>query len=466
MLSWPPIECLDTAPLKNRVRDLYERRPYPHYPIWSAPRLEDAYLGSPAFNYQLASRLLPDHVIPSVTNVLSFGCGEMLPYMTRNWCAPSIPIDFVDLSLRSLQRARLRNLFNHGQSRYFCGDILTFLQTRSRHSLQGYTHVEAYGVLHHSSRSSEIISNVALSMAAGGRFRVMVYNTQARQWIHHLTCVFKILGLNYHSDTDCDKGRHLLQYLTPFHPPLKNRLSQVGSSLIENNTRFADTFLHPYVSRKSIAEWFSLFERHDLLPVSLYDRYGELDDLDNPLWKMPSVDDLMARARDLRFENNLEILLLKMPLSKNERFANKHQSLNDSILKGTTGFPSSWQTFPETKNIDKLRLLSRWHHLVSQIRNSEPDKIQVDNWETPALKRLARLGAILPLNSENLHGEKKMTQKLLSPIHPAMDPPTYPTLHGHEDKFRIQCCSLLRKLSPNISLRKQNLIVSRLLRIS
>ena len=208
-----------------------------------------------------------------------------------------------------------------------------------------------------------------------------------------------------------------------------------------SDTRFADTFLHPWEARLSIQKYFELFDDCGLKPVGLFDRYGELDDLQNPLWHMPSVAELSDRANDLRFENNLEIWLThKDRVVLNEVATAKKIPLN---LRSKLP-PARWTSGEETKSLSLLHRLILWHGWLYTLYGHEHSQSLdlISKLPLHTAQRLARIGAILPSQADQCGRMKE----LLAPRHTAMEPPILP-LGGLIKKKEFD--SICRNLLPN-----------------
>ena len=400
----------------TEVHSLYERRPYPHYPLLAKPRWQDGYLGSSLFAQQLSH--------PAVTQekphrVLSIGCGEILPYILRKWEDPSTAITCVDLSARSLSRAKFRCAFTRGSVSYVQADINEWLSSIPQQDLQ-FDHIEAYGVIHHISRLDQTVTLLSKHLAPQGTIRIMVYNAGPRDWIWQLNRIFRQMNLSHARDADLNLARSLLLTWAKHSPLIAQHLSSIGSRSLANNTRFADTFLHPWEARLKVDRWLELFEKNNLMAFALYDRYAELDDLPNPMWQMPTSKELSERATDWRFENNLELWFR----AKNSDAPAPQGPAGDSDIplrfKAKLP-PSQWVKFPETKDLSFKVRHDLWRGWLTAMYHGED--AQALKWIKTLPKqqaqRLARIGAILPAQAEATGRYKEllapMTKYLAAP---------------------------------------------------
>jgi SAM-dependent methyltransferase len=347
----------------------------------------------------------------------------MLPYIIRQWEPSSTKLTCVDLSRRSLRRAQFRTALLGRSIIFQQSDVNEYL-SRPDKSGVCYDHIEAYGVLHHISSFQKTLNLIRHHLSPNGIVRIMVYNAKARDWIWELNRGFVQLGLRFNSDADVKTAREILFRLASISPQLDERLQQMGLTSLNNNTRFADTFLHPWESRASIIQWFKAFSSAGLKPVGLYDRYAELDDLDNPLWTCPTAEQLSERAQDLRFENNLEVWLKRENADDGGGFHNSsshaHRGAIPLRLRMTMP-PNQFNKFEETRPLPIGTKLAIWQGYLRNLHQI-PDKTSLgilSGLDLRVLKRIARIGLLLPQTAAAL----KLTETLSKPLHPNMSPP-------------------------------------------
>jgi len=440
-----------------QVQKLYERRPYPHYPLLAKPRWQDGYLGSSLFAHSLLNHEVFDPTVPR--QFLSIGSGEILPYVIRQWEPSATRLDCVDLSKRSLRRAQFRTALLGRRVAFHCEDINSILVSGELHNRK-FTHIEAYGVLHHIPNFASTLQLIENHLADDGIVRIMVYNSQSRDWLWQINRAYRSLGLNFYSDQDIENARQLLMSLSKLSPRLESKLKQIGQSSLSNNTRFADTFLHPWESRASIREWFKLFAASALRPVALYDRYAELDDLPNPLWQCPGAFELDERARDLRFENNLELWLAKNRLTPHQRPKTGSTQTNSRIpVRLRLTMPAlNFSKFSETSDLTFGAKLTLWQGFLRGLYNIQ-DKSQTElvrSMQPETAKRLARVGLILPKAAK----DAGRFEELLHPLCDKMNPPILP--EASNDLILPRVRALCAKLQPDA--KKVDLAVYRLMR--
>ncbi len=383
--------------LTEAVRSLYERHPYPRYPLFARPRWQEGYLACSAFSARLASDLTGAVAPKDGATVLIAGGGEILPYVIRRLEPTSRRLISIDLSRRSINRARLRLALARGKAELRRGDVNDYLA--SGEPGQVFSHIDAYGVLHHLPNPSATLRLIAQRLAPGGTARLMVYNSRARDWIWNLQRFLAMLGVDGLDRKDLAAARNLLARLAGGLPTLRSRMKRLGPATLANDARFADTFLHPREARLDISWWFRALESSGLRPVGLFDRYGELDDLPNPLWRCPTAGELSVRADDYRFENNLELFVvkpgLKKPVAKSEE---PGFGTDQRPAPGWSLPPKAWASFRETRALGGLDLFRLWrsHRRWTLAGKSEDLSGLLAGLPLAMAARLGRIGAFLP----------------------------------------------------------------------
>ena len=432
--------------ITSAVRSLYEAYPYPRYPLLATPRWQDGYLTHSKFASTLVSdlygtsgtALIPSDVKTSAT-VLIGGGGEILPYVIRKWEPARHKVISVDLSASSLRRARWRCLWDPRRTKFARADLDQYLQAQTPRT---FSHIDVYGVLHHMPNPSETLQLISSRLVHGGTIRLMVYNGEARTWIHHLQRMFALLGIDRLSSDDIRHAKELLALAVAASPSLADRINQLGANTINNNARFADTFLHPRETRLSVSAWLDAISNADLHIVGLLDRYAELDDLPNPMWKAPSATDLTDRARDGRFENNLELYLTHSTAAQTGALTLAPHGgplwWFPYLLKAP---PRLWFSYNETRNLSLPLQIKLWHaHLNWVLRRSQSDMPDLlAALPTSALQRLVRIGAVLPGQIADLGRRAALgtpiVEKMLPPERLTAIYPQCPMLHAKIDEI-------------------------------
>jgi len=387
-------------PTLSGVRALYEAYPYPCYPLLATPRWQDGYLTHSRFAACVAGAGAWRGTGGGSNRVLIGGGGEILPYIIRKWEPRGQAVISIDLSRHSTRRARWRTLFSSKSTRFLRGDLDAYL-LREPPGL--FAHIDAYGVLHHMPNPSHTLALMAKALAPGGTLRVMVYNSPARTWIHHVQRLLAspLLGIDRFLAADLRLAREILGAAAKEAPALAVRLNQLGAGTMPNDGRFADTFLHPREARLGIRHWLEAIRAAGLEVVGLFDRYCELDDLENPLSVVPSIEALEQRAADGRYENNLELFI------RRPRGTEVGEVVNSRPCKvaGTETWiyrlkppPGLWFSYDETRQISWGDRQALWQAhldwvLCGEARRTTP---LLPRLSKLSLQRLLRLGAILP----------------------------------------------------------------------
>lgn len=400
------------------VTELYERYPYPMYPLLAKPLWQEGYLTPSKFAAKLFEDLTGQEAaintargqfVKQSRTILVAGAGEVLPYVIRKNEPSAHKMLCVDLSQHSLRRAQWRLLGNLRPTQFIRSDINQFLEQQG--AVSGpYDHIDAYGVLHHLADPTETIRLLGVHLSGHGTMRVMVYNSRARRWIHHLQSVFRLLRFSAYERRDIKAARRLLETLSELSPQYRRLLSQVGRATIDNDARLADTFFHCREIRQSLKQWFSAFEQAGLKPFALLDRYGELDELENPMWKCPSADELQLRADRDEFQNNLEIFLYKprkaRPLTKDYSYERKPDRF-DVWSHYLRQAPRAWFAFDETRHLGWWQQQNIWWRHFETAYKIRQASLHFSSIELATYQRLARLGAIFP---SQFTGQRQLIQ--------------------------------------------------------
>jgi SAM-dependent methyltransferase len=393
-----------TTDITALVRGLYTKYPYPHYPLFASLKWGDGYLASSS----VAAHICGVERRPA-ERILLAGSGEALPYIIRKWEPASRALSCVDLSSSSLWRARFRLLADPRPASFYCEDLTTFLPKFSR----TFSHVDSIGVLHHLEKPSHLIRLLAQSMRPGATARVMVYNTIARRWINDLSKSFRLLKLDPYVAGDLATARRILQLLSAKSPLLSEKLRGMGPSILSNDTRLVDTFFHFREVKFTAEAWYRAFEREGFHVEGLFDRYAELDDLPNPLWQAPSGNELDRRSSQALFENNLELFL---SFRKNDIKGTKSERATYPLHRLyclSRRWPRYWFDYEETRNVPvNLRLVLWYRYLTHLFVKPAPIDDISSRFRIDALKRLARLGAILPTQVSSVTLKKRLAEPM------------------------------------------------------
>lgn len=369
---------------------MYEAFPYPAYPLFLKLRYQEAYQGTASFAAKL-SRCASLH-FSQEPKVLVAGCGETQPYILRKIEPRRHSMDAVDISKRSIKRAQLRLLWNTKPIHFAHEDLDRFLVGHQNH----YDHIDCYGVLHHLANPRQSLEKLFLANKAGGTLRIMVYNQESRHWIFHIKRALNLLGFSAETHREVRDASKFLRGASFWLPNIEDRLKSMGEKTLNNPSRFVDTFFHSREAKLPLRDWFQACKDSGYQILGIFDRYAELDDLPNPLWHPPKLEDLEARVADRRFENNFEIYLQKK--QNISLLKNQNRPMLGSLTSYIKTYPRSWFQYEETRDIPiLLRQKLWWHHLsCTNAGPTSPVDMLLSQMDIKARQRLARIGSILP----------------------------------------------------------------------
>jgi len=425
---------VETHFLTQRVTALYTAHPYPKYPLLAKPKLRGGYMTHTRFSEALSG----SHC--RVRSVVVAGAGEILPYMIRHWEGATTPVTFVDLSAKSLGRARFRLLTSRGKNNWCVGSFDRYLETVRPGSVG---HFDAFGVLHHMANPRGTLHAMSQALAPGGTIRLMVYNQASRSWLRHIQLGFSMLGLSFERPSDIRLARAILETLSCELPALQDTLSQIPRDSWANQARFADMFLHPREAQVTVDDWLTTIQDSGLTIAGLFDRYGEFDDLDNPLIKIPEHSEIIARSRDGRYEGNLEFFLSKPGVTDSAAW--RREPPTSLLLAGP---PDLWFQYDETRHLPLLMRWRLWHAHLNFVYHGKRTPLPQRGLTDQALGRLARLGAVFP-------AQRPGSDWLTKPLAPIL---TAPVRQGAVslDETAIQR-RLTALIMPHPHLKPQNL---------
>lgn len=410
--------------LHDRVLTLYDKHPYPNYPLYAGIKWADAHYSSVHFSAMLRTHSLASQWSINLQkpkphdqkHILIVGCGDTMPYILRHLEPAHHKIYALDLSRHSLDRARLRLWRTFKSVTFIENDLIQFTKTSSVR----FDHIDCYGVLHHTANPLQAIKLISGLLKPYATLRLMVYNSHARKWIHHISRAFSLLGLSVFRKPDISNAIRILELISKPNPIMNDRLYGSGILKTIHIPRIADTFFHPREARLDLLSYLHALEINNLRINGLWDRYGELDDLKNPLWTPPSAASLSERALDLRYENNLELFCHKQHGPQPEDFSIPALKASHYLKLITKEPPRHWFSFDETRNLSWQTKYLIWKMHLNTLYNGQSKYLDqlLDTLGIRTLQRLARTGAILPIQAMS----SKLRESLLEPIHSSMEP--------------------------------------------
>lgn len=405
--------------IRKALAEFYTRHPYPRYPLMAKPLWQHGITSAPAFIWKFVHPEVPR---PQSSTVFIMGCGEVLPYVLQKWDPKSL-IQAVDISKKSIFRAKIRMGLTRKKVDFFADDIDHFLSLQRDNSFE---HIDSYGVLHHLANPSVTLKETARVLKPGGTLRLMVYNKHARLWIRQFQKIFQLIKFSPYNKRSIDQA--ILIVRSALFILGRRDWAFALKPTFRSPTRFVDTFMHVREAQLDVKWWLDEIKKNGLEIKSLLDRYGELDDLPNPFWCPPTAQEIIDRSIDHRFENNLEVILTKPgtvenPYKKLEGITRNFPRIGNFVAK-----TSWWFTFKETVDLDKKQKVEIYQALLRYLNHEE---IPMDFWQrfpVAALQRLARLGAILP----GMISDKSLRDRLLAPMVTTMEAPEYNTFNEQQ----------------------------------
>lgn len=341
------------------------------------------------------------------------GSGDTFPYILRKyepWCHKIL---CVDLSQRTINRARSRLLCDFKPTRFLQANIDEYLSDQ-----EGcFHHIDCYGVLHHLPSPENSLKLLSKSLAPSGTLRVMVYNSEARKWILDIKRAFTLLRFDPYSRQDRHRSLQLLDQLAVISESLRYKLGCIGLENLKSPARLMDTFFHAREAVISLERWLEMFASAGLVPYALFDRYGELDDLPNPLWQMPMLDELQDRIKRANFRNNFEFFLCHKDILKQQPMGVQRVPLSYKIQNMRAHLmtpPVRWFQYEETCRLSLRVKYLLWHYHLNSLAGWGQGQVEhlLDKMEVLAQKRLARIGAILPAQLSNMERKRYLMEPL------------------------------------------------------
>ncbi|MDA8426557.1 MAG: class I SAM-dependent methyltransferase, partial [Treponema sp.] len=274
--------------LDERMRLHYEKYPYPRYSLFGSIRAQDSYI----FNLEaLWAHFHGERLRPGAgERVLLAGSGSFLPYPV-SVANPRARIDALDLSARSLARARLHALrhlrFNLD---YLAGDLMD-----PGVAPGPYRYIDSFGVLHCIPDFAGALRALADRLAPLGILRVMVYSRDGRSEVERVRALCAERGLATPREV-----RRLARTDETVRECLRDSF-ELGF-----DEGLADAFLIPYAKTFVVDE---LLEALSAAPLALarFCHQGALPDLPSELARIRALEKKRA------FPTNLAFYALKVP---------------------------------------------------------------------------------------------------------------------------------------------------------
>jgi SAM-dependent methyltransferase len=259
--------------MSDPVQTHYQHYPYPNYPLIASVRRCDTY----ALNLQaLWARFNLTLPPPEAGKILIAGCGTFAPYP---WAVanPDVPITAVDLSARSLRRARWHCLL-HGKLNvdYRCGDLADQAAIAGEFGL-----IDSFGVLHHLEDPLAGLKALECRLVPGGILRIMLYSRYARREEESIRRAFRLLGI------ETPRAARRLFKKARAGSRLAGYLAAADETATDAG--LADALLHPRVRTYRIDELLEMISQAGLRPL-LFAHPGALEDVAEEIGRLRALD--------------------------------------------------------------------------------------------------------------------------------------------------------------------------------
>jgi len=234
--------------MPDPVQTHYQKYPYPHYPLLASVRRCDTYALNLDALWTRFNRTLPP---PEAKKILLAGCGTFAPYP---WAVanPGLPVTALDLSARSLRRARLHCAL-HGKHTivYRCGDLSDPGVVDGQFGL-----IDSFGVLHHLDDPLAGLKMLESRLVPGGILRIMLYSRYARREEEAIRRALRLLGI------DSPRTARSLMRKAVAGSRLAGYLS--ASDEAATASGLADALLHPRVRTYRVNELLEMIAQTGL----------------------------------------------------------------------------------------------------------------------------------------------------------------------------------------------------------
>lgn len=323
--------------MTNKVKDQYERWPYPAIPrIASVPR---EHLWQIHLNWIRGKcGLAPLNHSPQIWIA---GCGTFQPYLFSR-ANPEAEIMASDLSQGSLRIARKR-LNWHGLKNVKLQQVN--LDSEQELPEGPFDFIECYGVLMCLPDPLKTLKNLTSRLKPDGILRVMVYPHYSRQRIFQIQRLAKLLNLDYSHPAHPKILKQLISSLPKNHP-LKFAFNSYWDS--KNFAGIVDGFLHTSDRGFSGFELCSLIDQANLKPAFCFHRP----------WGQPSI---MAQKLSALGQHNfsfwLHYLDLWQSLRSNFTLCLTKKELEQNPIEFETPHPLFDLSNPHLSLSYKARLL-------------------------------------------------------------------------------------------------------------
>ncbi len=341
----------------DSVQTHYQSYPYPRYPLIASVRRCDTYALNLQAIWAYFNGTMPS---PEAKKILIAGCGTFAPYP---WSVanPDVPITALDLSERSLRRARLHCLL-HGRLNidFCCGDL------SDQDAVDGdFGLIDSFGVLHHMEDPLAGLKALERRLVPGGILRIMLYSRYARREEESIRRAFRLLGVGTPQE-----ARRLLNKARA-----GSRLARYLSNTDETATDVgvADALLHPRARTYRIDGLLEMVKQAGLKPL-LFAHYGAFEGVSEEIGR------LRALEKDQESPGNFVVYLGRTDGTILEKPSGSRIVLNPCLVSSVGFF-----------NFGKLRI---------------PARVGCDNQPLGFCERSFLRTFLYPVSSSKISGDK------------------------------------------------------------
>jgi SAM-dependent methyltransferase len=348
--------------MPDDVRTHYELYPYPRYPLLASVHRCDTYALNLTALWTRFNGSLPPR---EAQRILIAGCGSFSPY-PFSLANPDTSITALDLSARTLHRARLHCLLHGRTNVNFCrGNLLDTSLTDGPFGL-----IDAYGVLHHLDDPLAGLKALAGRLAPGGILRLMVYSRHARREEESIRRAFRMLGV-----ADPAAARRMIARA---RPGSRLRRFADGSDEAAYDSGLADALLHPRVHTFRIGDLLELVRRSGLEPL-LFAHRDALETVGQEVERLTAMEAarhapgnfILYAGRDVSGpcrDNEGSLVMLNPCLSR----VVTSFSLRDVAIAPRLGVPNPVLNRPERAFLRGFRYPRQWSALSGPDRAALP----------------------------------------------------------------------------------------------
>ena len=233
-----------------RVRDFYNRFPYPPDPLQDGPPPGYNWRWCYATAYSHCTGQAPDPGQP--LRILDAGCGSGVSSDYLVHLNPEARVTALDISPKALAVAqeRLRRSGGEQRIRFHCTSLL------EAPSLGKFQLINSVGVLHHMADPAAGLAALAMALAEGGILHLFLYADGGRREIHRTQYALRLLGIQA-DGAGVHFARQLIARL-PEQNSIRQRHQQRWELDTVGDAAFADMYLHPQETSYNLERLFRL----------------------------------------------------------------------------------------------------------------------------------------------------------------------------------------------------------------